>query len=142
MSDNFIQIVGRLSRDPELRFSQSGVAICSFGLAWSPRKKNAQTGEWEDGDTSWFNCTAWRQLAEHVAASFTKGNRVIVTGSISVRQWEDKDGNKRTSVEIDVQDCGPSLRFDTATVEKAERSTSGSGSSRSGDPIYGDSEPF
>lgn len=141
-NDNTCTIIGRLSRDPELRFSPSGVAVCSFGLAWSPRKKNAQTGEWEDGETSWFNCTAWRTLGENIAASLTKGARVIVTGTVSVRQWEDKDGNKRTSVEIDVEDCGPVFPWDQAEVVRAERSTSGGGGGRKADPIYGEGEPF
>lgn len=142
--DNTCTIIGRLSRDPELRFSASGTAVCSFGIAWNPRRKNAQTGEWEDGDTSFFNCTAWRQLGENIAASLVKGNRVIVTGTVSVRQWDDKDGNKRTSVEIDVEDCGPALRWDQASVERAERSTSGrgSGGGRAPDPVYGDEPPF
>lgn len=137
--DNTCTIIGRLARDPELRYTQGGHAVCSFGLAWSPRVKNKQTGEWEDGETSWFQCTAWRTLAENIAASLSKGNRVIVTGSVSVRQWDDKDGNKRTSVEIDVEDCGPALRWDQAAVERTERS--GGGGGRAADPIYGD-EPF
>lgn len=142
-NDNTCTIIGRLSRDPELRFTQGGHAVCSFGLAWAPRRKNDK-GEWEDGETSWFNCTAWRTLGENIAASLTKGARVIVTGTVSVRQWEDKDGNKRTSVEIDVEDCGPALRWDQAEVVKAERSTSsgGGGGGRKADPIYGDEEPF
>lgn len=140
--DNFVQIIGRLARDPELRFTQGGHAVCSFGLAWSPRKKNATTGEWEDGETSWFNCTAWRDLAEHVAASLVKGNRVIVTGQVRSRDWEDKDGNKRTSVEIDVQDCGPTLRFADASVEATQRSSGGGGGGKAPEPIYGEEEPF
>lgn len=142
--DNFVQIIGRLTRDPQLRYSQGGIAIASFGLAWAPRRKNKDTGEWEDGETSFFNCTAWRQLGENVAASLVKGDRVMVTGSISIRPWEDKDGKTRTSVEIDVEDCGPMLKWSQASVERAERSTStgGGGSTGGRANLYPDDEPF
>ena len=138
-NDNFVQIIGNVTRDPELRFTTSGHAVVSFGVAWTPRKKNA-SGGWEDGDTSFFNCTAWRDLAENIAGSISKGNRVVVLGSVKAREWEDRDGNKRTSIEIDVDECSPSLRWATATVARTERTTSSGGGSN--DPIYGDEEPF
>ncbi len=153
-NDNFVQIIGNVTRDPELRFTTSGVAVCSFGIAWTPRRRNAN-GEWEDGETSFFNCSAWRDLGENIAASIGKGNRVVVTGSVRSRDWEDRDGNKRTSIEIDVDECSPSLRWAQAKIERTERSSggggfSGGGSSGSGggsgnrapDPVYGDEEPF
>ncbi|HEY5662438.1 MAG TPA: single-stranded DNA-binding protein [Ilumatobacter sp.] len=150
-NDNFVQIIGNVTRDPELRFTTSGAAVCSFGIAWTPRRRNAN-GEWEDGETSFFNCSAWRDLGENIAASITKGARVVVTGSVRSRDWEDRDGNKRTSIEIDVDDCAPSLRWAQAKVERTERSGGGGGfsggggggggASRAPDPVYGDEEPF
>ncbi|MGA1439348.1 MAG: single-stranded DNA-binding protein [Ilumatobacteraceae bacterium] len=155
-SDNFVQIIGNVTRDPELRFTTGGTAVCSFGIAYTPRKRNAN-GEWEDGDTSYFNCSAWRDLGENIAASISKGMRVVVTGSVRARDWEDRDGNKRTSIEIDVDDCAPSLRWAQAQVERTQRSggggggfsdggsssggSSGGGKSRP-DPVYGEEEPF
>jgi single-strand DNA-binding protein len=144
MSDNFCQIVGTVTRDPELRFTTGGAAVCSFGIAWNPRRKNAN-GEWEAGDPSYFSCTAWRELGENIAASITKGTRVIVTGQVSTRKYEAKDGTERTSVEINVEECSPSLRWATAEVAKTERSggrTGGNGGNRAPEPLYGDEEPF
>jgi single-strand DNA-binding protein len=150
-SDNFVQIIGNVTRDPELRFTTGGTAVCSFSIAYTPRKRNA-SGEWEDGDTSYFNCSAWRELGENIAASISKGMRVVVTGSVRARDWEDRDGNKRTSIEIDVDDCAPSLRWAQAQVERMSRSgggdgspsggSSGGGNRRPPDPTYGDEEPF
>jgi len=155
-SDNFVQIIGNVTRDPELRFTTGGTAVCSFGIAYTPRKRNAH-GEWEDGDTSYFNCSAWRDLGENIAASISKGMRVVVTGSVRARDWEDRDGNKRTSIEIDVDDCAPSLRWAQAQVERTSRSGGGGGGHSDGgssnggssgggnrrpDPVYGDEEPF
>lgn len=158
-NDNFVQIIGNVTRDPELRFTTGGAAVCSFGVAWTPRRRNPQTGEWENGDTTYFNCSAWRDLAENIAASITKGSRVVVTGSVKARDWEDRDGNKRTSIEIDVEDCAPSLRWAQAQIERTQRSGDGGGGFSGGgggfsgggggggggrqpDPIYGDEEPF
>ena len=132
------------------RRTTSGAAVCSFGIAWTPRRRNPN-GEWEDGDTSFFNCSAWRDLGENIAASINKGNRVVVTGSVRSRDWEDRDGNKRTSIEIDVDECSPSLRWAQARIERTERSGGGSGggsaaapapAARPSDPVYGDEEPF
>ena len=126
-NDNFVQIIGNVTRDPELRFTTGGTAVCSFGIAWTPRRRNPQTGEWEDGDTSFFNCSAWRDLGENIAASISKGTRVVVTGSVRSRDWEDRDGNKRTSIEIDVDDCAPSLRWAQAQIDRTSRSSDNSG---------------
>src|SRR5690606_36520661 len=87
----------------------------------TPRRRNAN-GDWEDGETSFFNCSAWRDLGENIAASISKGNRVVVTGSVRARDWEDRDGNKRTSIEIDVDECAPSLRWAQAQIERTSRS--------------------
>ncbi|MCB0967440.1 MAG: single-stranded DNA-binding protein [Ilumatobacter sp.] len=154
-NDNFVQIIGNVTRDPELRFTTGGAAVCSFGVAWTPRRRNPQTGEWEDGDTSFFNCTAWRDLGENIAATISKGTRVVVTGSVKARDWEDRDGNKRTSIEIDVDDCAPSLRWAQAQIERTSRQSGGQGGGggfsggggggggqRQPDPVYGDEEPF
>jgi single-strand DNA-binding protein len=158
-TDNFVQIIGNVTRDPELRYTTGGAAVCSFGIAYTPRRRNAN-GDWEDGETSFFNCSAWRDLGENIAASISKGNRVVVTGSVRARDWEDRDGNKRTSIEIDVDDCAPSLRWAQAQIERTSRSggggqgggghsagggnADGGGSPRQAtpDPIYGDEEPF
>ncbi len=150
-NDNFVQIVGTLGGDPELRYTTSGHAVCSFSLAWSPRKKT-ETG-WADGETSWFRCSVWREHAENAAASLAKGMRVVVTGQVHVREWEDRDGGKRTSVEIQVDEVSPSLRWAQAQIERTERekptnesrqasgSSGGTGGNLS-DPIYGDEDPF
>jgi single-strand DNA-binding protein len=151
-TDNFVQIIGNVTRDPELRYTTGGAAVCSFGIAYTPRRRNAN-GDWEDGETSFFNCSAWRDLGENIAASISKGNRVVVTGSVRARDWEDRDGNKRTSIEIDVDDCAPSLRWAQAQIERTSRSggQGGQGGQAGGnaaprqaapDPIYGDEEPF
>lgn len=153
-TDNFVQIIGNVTRDPELRYTTGGAAVCSFGIAYTPRRRNAN-GDWEDGETSFFNCSAWRDLGENIAASISKGNRVVVTGSVRARDWEDRDGNKRTSIEIDVDECAPSLRWAQAQIERTSRSAGqggqgGGGSADGGgaprqqspDPIYGDEEPF
>lgn len=145
--ENFCQIVGTVTADPDLRFTSGGDAVCSFSLAWNPRKKDA-SGAWVNGDPSFFRCTAWRDSAENIAASITKGTRVVVTGEISARNWEDRDGNKRTSIEINVDECAPSLRWATAQVERTERSGGSQGSTgrasgnRAHDPVFSDEEQF
>ena len=154
-TDNFVQIIGNVTRDPELRYTTGGAAVCSFGIAYTPRRRNAN-GDWEDGETSFFNCSAWRDLGENIAASISKGMRVVVTGSVRSRDWEDRDGNKRTSIEIDVDDCAPSLRWAQAQIERTSRGGGssdggsanagggggGGGGNRPPDPVYGDEEPF
>jgi single-strand DNA-binding protein len=147
-SDNFVQIVGTLGGDPTLRFTTGGIAVCSFSVAWSPRKKT-DTG-WEDGDTSWFRCTVWREMAENVASSLAKGMRVVVTGQVHIREWEDQEGNKRTSTEIQVDEVSPSLRWATSTVEKVvrdkpvneNRGEAGGGTSGHGYDYDDSDEPF
>lgn len=138
-TDNFIQIIGNVTRDPELKYTTGGHAICSFGLAWTPRRRD-ENGNWGDGDPSFFNCNAWRDLGENIAASISKGNRVVVTGSVRARDWEDRDGNKRTSIEIEVDECSPSLRWATAEIARTEREKPSAASSNAA-PLP-DEEPF
>ena len=120
-------IVGTLGSDPELRFTPSGAAVANFSVAQTPRTKNANTQEWEDGETLWVRCNVWREMAENVAESLTKGTRVIVQGRLKQRTWEDKEGNRRLSIEMDVDAIGPELRWATAKVIKAQRGGGGGG---------------
>lgn len=132
MSENSVTLVGNLTDDPELRFTAQGAAVANFRMAVSKRIKDAQTNEWKDGDTSFFRVNVWRQLAENVAESLTRGNRVVVTGTLKMRSWETQEGEKRTVVEVEATDVGPSLKFATAKVEKTSRQASAGGSGGSG----------
>lgn len=125
--DTVITVIGNLVDEPELRFTPSGAAVANFRLASTPRTFDRQTNEWKDGDTLWLSCAVWRQAAENVAESLQKGMRVIVQGRLKVRQYERQDGSKGTSVEIDVDEVGPSLRSATAKVTRANRSGGGGG---------------
>ncbi|MCX7619644.1 MAG: single-stranded DNA-binding protein [Acidimicrobiales bacterium] len=116
-----ITVVGNCTRDPELRFTNSGLAVASFGLAVNFRKMNRQTGEWEEEDPSFFNVTAFGQLGENVAESVAKGSRVVVVGRLRIRNWEGNEGERRTSAEIVADEVAPSLRFATAEITKTER---------------------
>ena len=116
-----ITIVGNLTADPELKFTQSGIPAANFTVASTPRSFDRQTNEWRDGDPLFLRCTVWRDHAEHVAESLSKGMRVIVQGNLRASQWTDKQGNRRTTYQIDVAEIGPSLRYATAQVSKATR---------------------
>jgi len=116
-----VTIVGNLGGDVELRFTPSGAAVANFTVASTPRTFNKQTNAWDDGETLWMRCSVWREAAENVAESLTKGARVVVTGRLKSRSYE-KDGQNRTSIEMDVDEVGPSLRYASAKVTKAERS--------------------
>jgi single-strand DNA-binding protein len=120
-----ITVIGTLGGDPDLKFLPSGVAVASFSIASTPRTKNSQTQEWEDGETLWLRASCWRQLAEHAVESLSKGSRVIVQGRLKQRTWQDKEGNNRVSLELDVDEIGPSLRYATAKVQKAARGEGG-----------------
>lgn len=120
--ETVITVVGNLTADPELRFTASGAAVANFTIASTPRTFNRNSGEWEDGQPLFLRCGLWRQPAENVAESLTKGSRVIVTGRLRQRSFETKEGEKRTVVELEVDEVGPSLRYATATVAKAARS--------------------
>jgi len=120
MSGNAVTLIGNLTRDPELRYTPSGAAQCSFGLAVNRRWQNRQTNEWEEA-TSFFNVVAWRELAENIGECFTKGMRVIVSGRLEQRSWETQEGEKRSVVEVVADEVGPSIRWATVEVTKNER---------------------
>jgi single-strand DNA-binding protein len=120
MSGNNVTIIGNVTRDPELRFTASGQANTTFGVAVNRRWQNRQTNEWEE-QVSYFNVVLWRELAENSAESLSKGTRVIVTGRIEQRSYETQDGDKRNVVEIIADEVGPSLRWATAQVQRSER---------------------
>ncbi len=129
--DNSVTITGNATREPELRFTPSGQAVASFGVAVNRRWQNRQTQEWEEA-TSFIDVTAWAQLAENAAESVGRGTRVTVTGRLDQRSWETQDGDKRSKVEIVADDIAVSLRWATATVQKNERRDGGSGGQQSG----------
>jgi single-strand DNA-binding protein len=128
MSENSVTLVGNLTDDPELRFTAQGAAVANFRIAVSKRIKDPQTNEWKDGDTSFFRINVWRQLAENVAESLTRGMRVVVTGTLKMRQWETQEGEKRSVVEVEATEVGPSLKWATAKVEKTSRQGQGAAS--------------
>ena len=119
-TDNAVVLVGNITRDPELRFTNTGQPTATFGLAVNRRWQNRQTQEWEEA-TSFFNVVCWREMAENVAESIQKGTRVVVTGRLEQRSWETENGDKRSVVEIVADEVGPSLRWATATVTRNER---------------------
>ncbi|WP_421843171.1 single-stranded DNA-binding protein [Mycobacterium sp.] len=120
-----ITVVGNLTADPELRFTPSGAAVANFTVASTPRTYDRQSGEWKDGEALFLRCAIWREAAENVAESLTRGARVIVTGRLKQRSFETREGEKRTVVEVDVDEIGPSLRYATAKVNKASRGGGG-----------------
>src|SRR4249919_4006472 len=122
-----ITLVGNLTADPELRFTPSGAAVANFTVASTPRTFDRQTNEWRDGDAMFLNCAVWRQAAENVAESLQKGMRVIVQGRLRQRSYETREGERRTVVELDVEEVGPSLKYATAKVARVQRSGGGGG---------------
>jgi single-strand DNA-binding protein len=137
MPDNSVTLVGNITRDPELRFTNTGQANVTFGLAVNRRWQNRQTQEWEEA-TSFFDVVCWREMAENVSETLSRGARVIVNGRLEQRSWETQDGDKRSKVEVIADEIGPSLRWATAQVTKNERrgpgeySRSGGGSGSGG----------
>ena len=125
--DTVITVVGNLTADPELRFTPSGAAVANFTVASTPRTFDRQTGEWKDGEALFLRCNIWRQAAENVAESLTRGTRVVVQGRLKQRSFETKEGEKRTVVELEVDEIGPSLRYATAKVNKVSRGSGGGG---------------
>ncbi|MDU5962640.1 MAG: single-stranded DNA-binding protein, partial [Dermabacter sp.] len=113
-NDTVITVVGNLTADPELRFTNSGIPVASFTVASTPRTFDRQSGEWKDGEALFLRCSIWRDAAENVAESLTKGTRVIVQGRLQQRSYTDREGNNRTSIELQVDEIGPSLRYATA----------------------------
>jgi single-strand DNA-binding protein len=134
--ETVLTIVGNLTADPELRFTPSGDAVANFTVASTPRTFDRQSQEWKDGDALFMRCSVWRQAAENVAESLTRGTRVIVQGRLRQRSYETKEGEKRTVVELEVDEVGPSLKFAQASVQRASRGDSAPrrGSSRNEDP--------
>lgn len=122
-----ITVVGNLTADPELRFTPSGAAVANFTVASTPRTFDRQSNEWKDGETLFLRCSIWREAAESVAESLTKGTRVIVTGRLVSRSYQDREGQNRTVFEVQVDEVGPSLRYATAKVTRTQRSGGGGG---------------
>lgn len=125
--DTIITVVGNLTADPELRFTPSGAAVANFTIASTPRQFDRQSNEWKDGDTLFMRCSIWREAAENVAESLTKGMRVLAQGRLVQRSYETREGEKRTVVELQVDEVGPSLRYATAKVTRASRGGGGGG---------------
>ena len=127
VGDINVTVVGNLTADPELRFTPSGAAVASFTVAASSRYLDRQTNEWKDSEPVFMRCSVWRQYAENVAESLTKGTRVIVQGRLKQRSYETREGEKRTVVEMEVDDVGPALRYATAKVTRTARGDGGGG---------------
>lgn len=127
---NTVTLVGNLTDEPELRYTPQGAAVANFRIAVNHRFKD-QAGNWQDGETSYFRVNCWRQLAENAAESLARGTRVVVSGRLKMRSWETQEGEKRTVVEIEAEEIGPSLKFATAKVEKSNKS-GGNGNGGSG----------
>ena len=138
--ETIITVVGNLTADPELRYTQSGLAVANFTIASTPRTFDKTTNDWKDGDSLFLRASCWREFAENVAGSLTKGTRVIAQGRLTQKSYETKEGEKRTSMELEVDEIGPSLRNATAIVTKVVK-----GSSRTGpvvDPYTDSDTPF
>jgi len=125
--ETVITVVGNLTADPELRFTPSGAAVASFTVASTPRTFDRQSNEWKDGEALFLRCSIWRQAAENVAESLTRGARVVVTGRLKQRSFETREGEKRTVIELDVDEVGPSLRYATAKINRTQRGSSSGG---------------
>jgi single-strand DNA-binding protein len=141
-------IVGNTTADAELRYTQSGLPVASFTVAVNDRKFNRQTNEWEDGEPTFVRCSAWRELAEHVAATLTKGTRVMVSGKVSMQEFEKKEGGTGASLEMQVDEIGPSLRYATAVVTRSAPKQQGApqqgapqGYGQQTPPGYGQQQP-
>jgi single-strand DNA-binding protein len=124
---NEMTLTGNLVNDPELRFTPQGVALVKFTVASTPRVYDRQTGRWSDGEPLFLTCTAWREFAENIAESLTKGMRVVVSGRLKLSRWETPEGEKRSAYGLDVDEVGPSLKFAQATVRKMSRNRSADG---------------
>ena len=118
--ETIITVVGNLTADPELRYTQNGLPVANFTIASTPRNFDRQANEWKDGEALFLRASVWREFAEHVAGSLTKGSRVIASGRLKQRSYETKEGEKRTTMELEVDEIGPSLRYATASVTRAQ----------------------
>lgn len=145
--ETVVTVIGNLTSDPTLSYTQNGLAVANFTIASTPRSFDRASNDWKDGDALFLRASVWREFAEHVAGSLTKGSRVIVTGQLKQRSYETKEGEKRASIELEVDEIGPSLRYATAQVTRAGTSDSNPGRGPSTDvwntpaPI-GDETPF
>jgi len=150
--ETIITVVGNLTADPELRWTQNGLAVANFTIAATPRVFDKQRGEYVDGDPLFLRASCWREFAEHVNGSLTKGMRVVATGRLKQRSYETKEGEKRTAIELEVDEIGPSLRYATATVTRAQsnrdaapaqaQATDSWATTPAGGGNYGDDTPF
>jgi single-strand DNA-binding protein len=129
MNETVITVIGNLTNDPELRFTPSGAAVTNFTVASTPRTYDKATSEWKDGETLFLRCSIWRDAAENVAESLTRGTRVVVSGRLTQRSYESK-GETKTVVELEVDEIGPSLKYATAKVQKTQRTAQGSQGAR------------
>ena len=130
--ETIITVVGNLTADPELRYTQNGLPVANFTIASTPRNFDRQANEWKDGEALFLRASVWREFAEHVAGSLTKGMRVIATGRLKQRSYQDREGNNRTAIELEVDEIGPSLRYATAQVTRAAGGSGGGGGSFGG----------
>ena len=140
--ETVITVVGNLTSDPELRYTQNGLAVANFTIASPPRSFDRASNDWKDGDALFLRASVWREFAEHVAGSLTKGSRVIATGRLKQRSYETKEGEKRTSIELEVDEIGPSLRYATAQVTRTSSSREGGGGGRGGSSPQVAEEPW
>jgi single-strand DNA-binding protein len=132
--ETIITVVGNLTSDPELRYTQNGLAVANFTIASTPRSFDRAANEWKDGEALFLRASVWREIAEHVAGSLTKGSRVIASGRLKQRSYETKEGEKRTSIELEVDEIGPSLRYATAQVTRAQSSGARNGANNGDGP--------
>ncbi|SRR6266704_3236344 len=138
MNEPPFTMTGNLTDKPEVKFTTGGAPYAKFTVAFTPRFLDKTTGQWRDGEPLFLNCTAWRDLAEHIAESLSKGARVIVTGRLRQNRWETKEGEKRFMIVLDVDEVGPSLRFASATITKLARTSAGNGQG----PASGQDDPW
>jgi len=135
--DTVITIIGNITGDPELRFTPSGAAVANFTVASTPRQFDRTSNEWKDGETLFMRCSVWRDAAENVAESLQRGTRVLVSGRLKSRSYETKEGEKRTVVELDVDEVGPSLKYATAKVNRTQRGSGSGGFNAAGQGAQG-----
>lgn len=140
--ETVITVVGNLTADPELRYTQNGLAVANFTIASTPRTFDRQANEWKDGEALFLRASVWREFAEHVAGSLTKGSRVIAQGRLKQRSYETKEGEKRTSIELEIDEIGPSLRYATAQVTRTQSSGGGRGPGGFGGGALAVEEPW
>ncbi|HWK77738.1 single-stranded DNA-binding protein [Microbacterium sp.] len=141
--ETVITVVGNLTADPELRYTQNGLPVANFTIASTPRTFDRQANEWKDGEALFLRASVWREFAEHVAGSLTKGMRVIAQGRLRQRSYQDREGNNRTAIELEVDEIGPSLRYATAQVTRAASGgAGGSGGQRPAQQQQVSEEPW